>query len=210
MKKIPLMFRNDSFYVVRRVPARYASVEPRKQIWLSLDTAHHVEATNKASAAWDALVEFWELRLAGRDEDAMKRYDAAREIAARKGFTFLPKSEVRQLPDDALLERVEAIPNAGNLPGKEEGVALLGNLTKPRLTVSSALDEFWKLSKGDYLNLDQQQIRKKKNPVLQANRDFIAAVGDIALDDLKRDMSCCRFCGQQVKLAWRGLRTPWG
>ncbi|SEC29644.1 hypothetical protein SAMN05519105_2310 [Rhodobacter sp. 24-YEA-8] len=90
---IPLMFRAGSFVMVRKVPKRYAAVEPRKQIWLSLGTDVHVEAVTKATAAWDALIASWELRLAGESDEAMKRYDAVREIAARKNITYIPQSE---------------------------------------------------------------------------------------------------------------------
>ncbi|MCL4068238.1 hypothetical protein M3484_16845 [Pseudomonas sp. GX19020] len=43
MKMIPLMFRAGSFCMVRKVPKRYAAVEARKQVWLSLNTDNHVE-----------------------------------------------------------------------------------------------------------------------------------------------------------------------
>ena len=126
MEKPPMILRGRIWYLDRRVPVRYASVEPAVRVTLTMGTRNHAEASAKSERVWVELVAAWELRLAGRDADAMKRYDAAREIAAKKGFSFLSLDEVSALPVEALVTRIEAIPNAGNLPSKEEGAALMG------------------------------------------------------------------------------------
>jgi len=48
-----LMMRGKTWHLRRRVPARYASVEPRHEVWVSLKTDSRQQATKKAPAVWD-------------------------------------------------------------------------------------------------------------------------------------------------------------
>lgn len=42
-----------TLYLYKRVPKRYASVEPRKFIWISLHTDSPSAAKTKEAAAWE-------------------------------------------------------------------------------------------------------------------------------------------------------------
>ncbi|RPE71873.1 hypothetical protein EDD53_1004 [Pacificibacter maritimus] len=54
----------------RRVPKRYASVEPRSVVWDSLKTDYFGVAVQKMAGVRLSYIEGWEARLAGRDGDA--------------------------------------------------------------------------------------------------------------------------------------------
>jgi hypothetical protein len=49
--------RGNTLSLYRRVPKRYASIEPRKFIWLALHTDSPTTAERKAGPAWDELIE---------------------------------------------------------------------------------------------------------------------------------------------------------
>jgi hypothetical protein len=84
-----IKMRGKSFQLYKRVPKRYASIESRTFVWLSLHTDSKSLAEGKATGAWSQFIEAWEARLAGDQVDAVKRFDAARELAAVRGFRYL-------------------------------------------------------------------------------------------------------------------------
>ncbi|WP_444460562.1 DUF6538 domain-containing protein [Rhodobacter capsulatus] len=49
-----------TLHLYRRVPKRYASVEPRKFVWISLHTDSPSVAKTKEAATWEQMVAAWE------------------------------------------------------------------------------------------------------------------------------------------------------
>jgi integrase len=179
--------RNSANYSMRkRVPKRYAEVEPRAFVACGLNTDNAHLARMKAEAIWLEMVEGWEAALAMRSEDAARRFKAATEIAQRRGFAYLPAAEVQPLPTVEIVERVEAIADAQGDPDLEEADALLGQVERPALTVSAALDDYWTLAADRKLGKSPDQVRRWENPRKKAVRNFIACIGDLPLDDLGR------------------------
>ena len=140
-----------TYHLRRRVPKRFAPIEPRELVSQSLHTDSEQLAKLKAEAAWAELIEAWEARLAGDTEDAERRFEAARELAERRGFRFLPAAKVGALPVAELLERVEAVPEHKGEPNPVEAAALLGGVSEPPVTVTRALDLYWGLTKDKTL-----------------------------------------------------------
>lgn len=139
------ILRGGTYHLRARVPRRYARVEHRKEVWLSLHTDSFEEARRRASAAWEEQIEGWEARLKGDTADAEARFEAARELSRRRGFRYLPAEQVAKLPLADLLQRVEASTDRRGRPIPSEADALLGTVPKPEITVSRALDLFWEL-----------------------------------------------------------------
>ena len=73
----------------KRVLRRYEAVEPRKFVWVSMHTDSMSVALVKAGLAWDKMVDGWEAKLAGETSDAATRFEAARKLAAVRGFRYL-------------------------------------------------------------------------------------------------------------------------
>lgn len=185
--RINVRQRGDTWYVVKRVPKRYAPVEPRATVWISLHTDSEAVARHKAAGVWAQMVESWEARLAGDTEDAHARHAAAQEIAARRGFRYLDAASVARLPTEALVERVEAISTPAGKPDPIEAAALLGTVPEPQVTVNGALELYWKLAREDTLGKSPDQLRRWRNPRIKAVRNFVAAVGDKPLAEITRD-----------------------
>ncbi len=89
-KPISIRKRGDTFHIAKRVPVRYATVEARSEIWISLKTDSEEIAQQKAARVWNDLVNAWEAKLAGDTADAEKAFEAARNLAQARGQTLQP------------------------------------------------------------------------------------------------------------------------
>lgn len=98
------MKRGKTYHLRRRVPAQYATVEPRQAIYVSLHTDSETIAVQKAPLVWQSQLEAWEAKLAGDTDDAERRFEAAKALARTRGFRYLPAPTVAKLPRDELLE----------------------------------------------------------------------------------------------------------
>nr|WP_306266483.1 tyrosine-type recombinase/integrase [Pararhizobium sp. IMCC3301] len=129
--------------------------------------------------------------MAGDSEDAERRFEAAKELAAVRGFRYLPAQRVAELPREDLLERV-SVAKASHT-GKSEKVravetaAVLGGVAQPPITVTRALDLYWQLAADKCIGKSDDQLRRWRNPRIKAVSNFISVVGDKALPDISGD-----------------------
>lgn len=179
--------RGSTFHIRRSVPRRYASVEPRKHVWVSLHTDSETVARQKAPIAWAHLVDGWEAKLAGDSEDAEQRFAAARELAQVRGYRYLSAAQVAKLPREEFLERVRAVVKPNAEPDRIEAAAVLGGAREPGITVERALDLFWTLAKDRTFGKSEDQLRRWRNPRIKAIKNFIAVVGNKELADITAD-----------------------
>ena len=128
-------------------------------------------AKQKADAARQHIVEGWEDRLAGDTSDAEKRFEAAKNLAAVRGFRYLPAPRVTELPREGLLARIEAVPERknGELDMRETS-ALMGGVGEPTITVTRALELYLGLVADKTLGKGPDQLRRWENPRKQAGR----------------------------------------
>lgn len=169
------------------MPLRYRRVEAREMIQISLHTDSESVAESKAPVAWGHLIEGWEARMAGDDRDAERRFEAARNLAAARGFRYLPAADVAQQSREELLARVAAVPMRDGKQDAKEAVALLGGAQSPQITVSRALSLYWTLAADRARGKSEDQMRRWKNPRIKAVKNFIAVVGDKPLAEITGD-----------------------
>lgn len=178
-----LILRHGIWHLHRRVPRRYGPVEPREIVRQSLHTDSERDARAKAEAVWRELIAGWEAKLAGAASEGEARLRAAKNLAARRGYAFLPVSEVAALPIDQLVERLRAIVTPSGEIDMIEAEAILGGAPQPEARrgrlVSQCCEEYWKVEKHRSVGKSQDQIRRWKNPRIKACRNFIDAVGDM-------------------------------
>lgn len=180
--------RGSTYHLRKRVPRRYAHLETRKEVWVSLATDSKKDAEVRAPAVWSEMVNGWEAKLRGNSEDAHERFQAARQFARSKGFRYMPVSEVATLPMEELLRRIEAITlNKQGKPDLLEADALLGTARRPCLTVSGALNEYWKLTEDEVIKKNNNQLRIWRNGRKKAISNFIRVVGDLPLNEITAD-----------------------
>ncbi|WP_417526198.1 tyrosine-type recombinase/integrase [Marinovum sp.] len=179
--------RGKKLSLYRRVPKRYAAVEPRKHVWVALGTDSLSEAETKSGLLWEQLVAGWEAMLAGDTSDAERRFEAAQELARAQGFRYLSARQVAKLPVDELLERVEAIPARDSKVDRAQAAALLGGAQRPEITVSRALELYWELAREKTLGKSADQLRKWENPRKKAVQAFIGVVGNKPISQINGD-----------------------
>ncbi|SDE91308.1 tyrosine-type recombinase/integrase [Limimaricola pyoseonensis] len=182
-----IYLRGTTWFMRRRRPKRYAAVDPREILNISLATDSERIAREKEAAVWGELVEGWEAKLAGRDGDAEERYQAARDLAQQRGFRFRRMEEVAKMPTAEILDRVEAISDVKGKPDEMEAAALLGTARPPALTISRALEAYWTLARDKTLGKSADQLRRWRNPHIKAIRNLIGVVGDVELERLTPD-----------------------
>lgn len=182
------VLKGSVYYLTRRVPARYTSIDSRRFVDCSLHTDSLSAATAKAVEIWDHHIAAWEAKLAGNTEDAEARFAAARELADLRGFRYMSAKDVSELPYDDLMKRLAA--GLGSEPDKidkREAAAILGTAQEPPITVSRSLDLYWTLTKDQTLTKSADQLRRWRNPRLKAIKNFITVVGDKPLRDISGD-----------------------
>ena len=181
-----LTLRGNTWHLRRRVPTRFAAVEPRREVWVSLQTDSQQLAAKKAPGVWESLSAGWEAQLAGRSDDGAARFEAARMIAGGHGLTYMPIRDIEQLPLEELLARVEVLQRRDGSTNLSIAAAVLGTVEVPSMTVSQALEEYWKLTPDRVRGKSDDQKRRWVNPRRKAVRNFLDVVGDLPLAQLKR------------------------
>ncbi|WP_411838701.1 DUF6538 domain-containing protein [Paracoccus sp. ME4] len=182
-----LILRGTTYYLKRRVPSRYQGVETRPWLVISLKTDSRLEAEAKAAAVWDQTCQGWEARLKGQADDALVRFEAARDLAQAHGFRFAKAPQVARQPLDEILDRVDAARGPGGNLLKADAVAVLGLTDPPAITVSEALNIFWVLTEERTHGKDTNQLRIWRNQRKRAVTNFIDIAGDIPLASITRD-----------------------
>jgi integrase len=171
----------------KRVPKRFASVDDRAYVWISLKTDSPEIARQKAPVVWSEMCAAWEARLAGDTTGAEAAYEAARNLAQRRGYRFLSPSEIARLPLPEVLDRIDAVHDHRGRPMKADVGAILGAAARPKITVSAALETYWKLAAPEVAGKSPDQIRRWRNPRIKAFRNFIDVIGDKPLDEITAD-----------------------
>lgn len=121
--------RGDSYYIRRRVPHRFAPVEPRGIVQISLFTDSLTVARRKAPEVWAQMVEAWEAKLAGRGAEGEARLDTAMNLAHRRGYRYL---DVAALPIADILARLSTVTDGKGRLDMAEADAALGLPPKAR------------------------------------------------------------------------------
>ncbi|AML51692.1 hypothetical protein [Falsihalocynthiibacter arcticus] len=172
------VLRGTTWYLKRRVPKRYASVELRPVVWGSLKTDSYSVAVQKTAGVWLSYIEGWEALLAGRDGDAAEKFRAAQQLAALRGFQFLSIDKVSQAPLNEVLQRVEATQAADGAPDEVAASALLGAVEAPQLRLSGIVELVETLAAHDNRFKNSEQLRLWRSPRLRAVNNLISALGE--------------------------------
>ncbi len=181
------ILRAGTFHLRRRVPKRFRKIEDRGEVWISLHTDSASIARDKAPIVWAEHLEAWEAKLRGETDVASERFEAARELAARRGFRFLPARDVARLPLPELVERVDRVFIRGR-PDMREADALLGGARAPKVRVSDLPEVYFDLARDMIRGKSAGQVRVWRNPRLKAVENFQKATGrNPALDEITRD-----------------------
>lgn len=188
------------WYFVKRVPKRFAHVDPRQKVTRALWTDSEREARIKAAVVEAEIMAHWEALAAGHDGDAAASYEAACRLAQARGFPYRPLSELAAGPLDEILSRIEALQRAdGTLAPPPEAAAVLGTQDRPPVSITAALADFIKFSAVErQAGKSKSQIRRWRQPRERAVGTFVALNGDLDMTAIGREHA------QRLRDHWAG------
>lgn len=203
-----LILRGKTYYLKRRVPARFVDIEPRPVIQESLKADPKAVARRKLEQVWSAYLDGREARLAGRHGDAEARFRAARNLVATRGYAFLSTEAVSSLPLSELLARIAAIQAKSGAPDVETAEAVLGGVEEPGMMLSGLVEHVEKISKLENRYKSAQQMPLWRNERKRSVANLIAALGgDRAVAQIGPAEARVHRKWWEARLAAEGLKT---
>lgn len=182
-----LINRFGIWHYYRRVPARFADVDPRTFVTISLETRDLHRAEKLKGPVEKELEAYWVALKKGGSVDARERYVGAIEQARLEGFEYRAIPDLARGDTDTLIARIrrleEIIADRSSKEPLDESEkqsldALLGGASRPELTFSTALDQFYDFTRDRVRRKSVDQLRRWKAPRLKAINNLIAVVGD--------------------------------
>ena len=201
-----VMLRGRTYHLKKRVPRRFAHLDPRGWVYVSLHTDSRREAAAKAQAVEAELSAYWEALEAGETPDALARHQAARKLARARGIVYRPIEEMLARPDavEELLARLAPLASPDHVAPRAEVEAMLGVAPEPALTVTKALAQFFELTPDRVAGKSDAQVRRWRYDKERAVRNFLEAVGDKPLAEITSADAIAYRTVWQDKLARTG------
>lgn len=181
MKPVEPILRGDSYYIRRRVPHRFAPVEPRGIVQISLFTDSLTVARRKAPEVWAQMIEAWEAKLAGKGAEGDARLDAAMNLAHKRGYRYLDVAEVAALPIAEILARIATVTDGKGRLDMAEADAALGLPPKSGIKVSEVIEQYYKVADDRLVGKNEGEIRRHRMPRVKTVNSFLEAVGDMEI-----------------------------
>ncbi|WP_146617349.1 DUF6538 domain-containing protein, partial [Agrobacterium sp. MS2] len=179
--------RGSTYHLRKRVPLRFRLIEVREHVAVSLHTDSEKLALRKAEEIWSQLVEGWEMALRGDTGGAQARYDAAKNIADHRGFSFIAAPALAAAPLEDIVKRVLAVPtNRDGSVNQRIGDALLGGVEEPAIKIEKALEVFWEQEADKERGKSPDQVRKWRNPKAKAVKNLVSQIGNKELSAITR------------------------
>ena len=184
---MPIFLRGKTYHLRRRVPKRFAPVEERRELVVSLKTDSMERARSRADDVWLSQVDVWEALMRSDGDGQKHRYKAAQDLAKASGLAFIPADKVAQLPLTEIVERVMLSLNSEGKIEDRRGRAYLGTAKQPSVTVTDCLDTFFELTKEEDADRSPNQLRVRHNNFRRSIANFVEAVGDLDIRQLSAD-----------------------
>ena len=169
--------RGRVYYMRMRVPARFAEVEPRAEVNLSLKTRDEDQARARLAIRKRALMLDWEARLRRRaNPDRPEAYDAAMGLLRDLDIPYVPMETLLSGPIADLVQRIEAL--GAVKPESPAAPAALGALKPPAVRISEMPAIIEELNKKRNENKNPRQMREWRNKYRNAAAVFVTVVAD--------------------------------
>ena len=174
--------RGDTYYLVKRVPEQFASIEVRKQVWISLRTDSHEEAVRRANDVLRELENLWVSKIEGKTS-TLKKYSALSALAASRGYPYIPAEDLSKQPVEEIVKRTL---EAKTLKNDELTSALLGAVDQPPCKLSDLPDIYFELRKVEAQGKSENQRRVWKSSVVRSFVRLQRVIGDKSLSEVSR------------------------
>lgn len=170
------------YYWVKRVPKRYlglvlsAAGKPVQQVRQALHTDSKVAAQVKATQVEAEKMAEWEALFAGDGGSARAHYEAARKLAAARGYTYRPLADLTVGDLSDILERVNSLGTPQAPASREVARAVAGAVPAVYPGLDGVLKEYLELTRDRHLQKSASQKRKWQRPRETTIRNFQAIV----------------------------------
>ncbi|MEO1316201.1 MAG: DUF6538 domain-containing protein [Pseudomonadota bacterium] len=193
----------------RRVPTRFAALDPRGVVKFALGTADPALASVKAAAIDSELEAYWAALEAGAAGDAAARRAAIVALAEARGLTYRPIADLAEGPLTAILERLERLAERGEIradPSARPALeAELGLAPTGPETLEDALERFYALTPEIAAGKSADQLRRARLPKAKAVRNLRQVIGPKPFHEID-DADALAFRGWWAeRLAREGL-----
>ena len=161
------------------VPDRFRSVEPRKDLFVSLKTSNGAEAMRVALVVQQGILASLNARLAGSQaEVGNDYYERLRDLALAHGFPYKPASELAAGPLEDILTRIESLSEAALKATDGVAVAaVLGAVYRPSLKLSDAADRIEQIRAYSNRMKNASQMYVWKQPIVRCFDRLRQAIG---------------------------------
>jgi len=199
---------NNIWQYYRRTPKSVSHLDKRVFVKKSLKTDSRSTALQRAARFNKKTEEYWQALLNHQGEEATKRYEAAAAIARSFGFSYTPSSELIAADDYArIVQRIEAINERDSIGNAAVVDAILGNVPAPALTLTAALEEYWKHTQDQTRHKTPRELNDWKAPRKRAVKHFTKIVGDKNMSDISRDDTLDFRLWWQARINDEGLKA---
>ncbi|GEC30666.1 DUF6538 domain-containing protein [Sinorhizobium fredii] len=182
-----IFLRGSTYHFRKRVPLRFRSIEVREHVAVSLHTDSQKLAIRKADEIWSQMLEGWETALRGDIGGAQARYEAAKNIADHRGFSFVAAPTLANAPLEEIVKRALAVPaNRDGSANQRIGDALLGGVEEPAIKIEKALEVFWEQEADKEKGKSADQVRKWRNPKTKAINNLVSQIGNKEISAITR------------------------
>ena len=178
--------RGSTYYVVKHVPARFADIEMRKQVWISLRTDSEAEARKRSVDAVRSLEAEWVAKAICK-EPTPARYDALSALAAARGFSYMPAANLAEAPVDEITRRALSLRDSEDAAEEAVVAAVLGGDPTPKLMLSESAAAYIQLHEADARDKGRHQRRIWENTLHRSMGRLVEVAGDKPVDELKRE-----------------------
>ncbi|HEX2255618.1 MAG TPA: DUF6538 domain-containing protein [Afifellaceae bacterium] len=176
---------NGIWHYFRRVPRRFAHLDRRRFVCISLATRDLALAERKKPAIGAAVESYWIALAKGASPEARARYEGAIERARLEGFAWSSASDLAEGSVAELLARIEKLEALG-LDDANAVDALLGTVSEPKLTLTAAQELWFEHSRDQLRGKSPDQVRRWKAPRMKAVGNLVQVVGDKPVQLLTR------------------------
>lgn len=184
--------RKGFWYLVRRVPAKFASHDKRRLVMLStgipITDDPRGNAARLAVAELDAsLLRYWHDLKDGRDPEAESLYKQALKTARDLGVPYAPARDISELPLLDIIRRVDLVDNGQGVESTTKVSAVLGGEQPPTLMLSKMRETFERIVATTLLQKSNRQIKRWRTNRDTAVETFLQVLcGDRPISSLSR------------------------
>lgn len=189
MRQVEPQKRSGFWYLVRRVPRRFAAIDTRGIVKVSTyirvaDDPKAIRAAPVAAQINRDLEAEWTAKANGETPQARRRYDDAVRDARGLGFQYLTTPELMTAPIEELVKRLEKLIERRSDEIEPEVTAVLGGEDRPVIRTSELLTEYQAVMAATLSKMSADQVRKWENVRKRAVANLALAGIDKALTEL--------------------------